>query len=98
MDVIERFSVNSLSDTFWLITSSNYRYRLAGEINELILRIGELNKFLDKFDSDDFKSDIHCDVDILNRQLKAMNEYLDVLLERGKVEGIITGNTITLER
>ena len=57
---------------------SDFKRRLLDEFNDITIKIGRLECFLDDFEPDLDKEDL----ELLKRQLSAMSMYHDVLHER----------------
>lgn len=77
-----------LGRTVRSMLSHDYRERFRAEYEQLCIRATKLSKMLDKMQAGtlDFKPD--CSFEILNRQYNTMNDYIEILEERAKIEGI----------
>lgn len=62
--------------------------RFIDEHRELTLRVAKLSRMLLKWQKGELDFTPKCSFKLLSRQLGAMCEYLDVLEERAKIEGI----------
>lgn len=80
--------MKELKETVELMNSANYKDRFIAEYMQLKIRYNKLFNMLMKWDKHelDFKPDVPRVV--YNKQIKAMNDYLKVLEERAKIEGI----------
>lgn len=75
-----------LKDTVSLMTSSNYRDRFLCEYQQTKIRYDKLMNMYQNWDNLDFTPT--CDKEIYKLQLTSMNDYLSVLTQRAKAEGI----------
>lgn len=67
----------------------DHQKRLIIEHRELTERYEKLRDFLYRYDTKRLGyTELDCPVDLLRRQLSIMCEYLDVIEERAKCEGI----------
>lgn len=89
----------ALSDTVDLMSSTDYRDRFVAEYIQTALRYERLKSFTAAIEaaeqwlfSDDIDHD--CPLEILQKQQKAMGEYLHVLELRAKIEDIDLSNVI----
>lgn len=73
-----------------LAMSEDYKERFIGEYAELRIRHDRLNNFLKKWKDNETPLCLTptCSYALLDRQLRAMSEYLFILEERARVEGI----------
>lgn len=73
-----------------LATSEDYKERFVGEYAEVRIRHDRLNNILKKWK--DGKEPLcftpTCSYSLLDRQLRAMSEYIFILEERARIEGI----------
>lgn len=77
-----------MADTLELMYSSDYKKRFFAEYWQTKLRAEKL-----KCDIEDWKDGLckdppTCPIELLERQLKAMEEYLDALRERSVIEEV----------
>lgn len=79
-----------LKDTINLMTSDNYKDRFIAEYQQLKIRTEKLTKFVDNYDSLDFKPT--CPKSLLKNQLKLMRMYLEDLEIRAVLEQIELNN------
>ena len=77
-----------LKDTVELMISDNYNNRFKAERYQLDIRINKLQTMLDKYKNNQLDFVPKCSYELLNKQLEAMIEYRDCLLEREIIEDI----------
>ena len=71
-----------------LMKSEDYKDRFRAEYYQLEDRIDKLENMLGKYKAGTLNFTPSCSYDLLNGQLKAMNLYLQYLIERAEIEGI----------
>ena len=71
-----------------LMLNSDYKERLIKEYTELKTRYNRLQEMLDKWDEGKLDFTPTCPRELYNMQLRAMKEYLDILVIRAKFEDI----------
>lgn len=71
-----------------LMKSEDYKDRFRAEYYQLEDRIDKLENMLEKYKAETLNFTPSCSYDLLNGQLKAMNLYLQYLIERAEIEGI----------
>ena len=71
-----------------LMKSEDYKDRFRAEYYQLEDRIDKLENMLEKYKAGTLNFTPSCSYDLLNSQLKAMNEYLKYLMIRADIEGI----------
>ena len=71
-----------------LMKSEDYKDRFRAEYYQLEDRIDKLANMLEKYKAGTLNFTPSCSYDLLNGQLKAMNLYLQYLIERAEIEGI----------
>lgn len=71
-----------------LMLNSDYKERLIKEYSELKTRYNRLQEMLNKWDERKLDFTPTCPRELYNMQLRAMKEYLDILVIRAKFEGI----------
>ena len=71
-----------------LMLNSDYKERLIKEYTELKTRYNRLQEMLNKWDEGKLDFNPTCPRELYNMQLRAMKEYLDILIIRTKFEGI----------
>ena len=82
-----------LSDTFDLMTSTNYKERFKAEYLQTKIRYEKLKNFCNKIEaaslSENVKEPVHdCPLELLRKQQNLMGQYLGVLELRAVIEGI----------
>lgn len=77
-----------LKDTVALMTSDNYKDRFEAEFEQLDTRRVKLERMIEKYKAGKLDFTPACPVELLERQLKAMSEYLQCLKRRAEIEGI----------
>lgn len=80
--------IDNLEDTVDFMTSDDYRDRMLGEYLQLYIRFEKLRKMLDKEKDGTLDFTPTCPILILEKQCSIMKEYIDILEERIKLEGI----------
>ena len=71
-----------------LMKSEDYKDRFRAEYYQLEDRIDKLANMLEKYKAGTLDFTPSCSYELLNNQLKAMNEYLLYLTIRAEIEGI----------
>lgn len=71
-----------------LMKSEDYKDRFRAEYYQLEDRIDKLVNMLEKYKAGTLDFTPSCSYELLNGQLKAMNEYLQYLTIRAEIEGI----------
>lgn len=71
-----------------LMKSEDYKDRFRAEYYQLEDRIDKLENMLEKYKAGTLNFTPSCSYELLNNQLKAMNEYLLYLTVRAEIEGI----------
>ena len=77
-----------LSETVELMTSQNYDDRLKAEYYQLKIRMSGLSKMLVDYSLGELKFTPKCSIDLLYAQYRAMDLYLQYLVDRIEFEGI----------
>ena len=77
-----------LKDTVNMMTSEDYKERFKAECYQLKIRIDGLEKMLKSWDEGTLTFKPTCPRKLYDKQLKAMCDYLDILIIRSKKEGI----------
>jgi hypothetical protein len=78
----------NLSDTTDLMFSSDYKDRFRAEYLQLKIRMIALKNMLNKYKKGTLEFTPSCSYETLHSQLVVMGFYLDILIERAKIEGI----------
>ena len=71
-----------------LMKSEDYKDRFKAEYYQLEDRATKLSNMLEKYKAGTLNFTPSCSYELLNSQLKAMNEYLKYLMIRAEIEGI----------
>ena len=77
-----------LKDTVELMISDNYNNRFKAERYQLDIRINKLQTMLEKYKNNQLDFVPKCSYELLNKQLEAMIQYRNCLLEREIIEDI----------
>ena len=77
-----------LKNTIELLISSDYNDRFKAERYQLDIRINKLQAMLEKYKNNQLDFVPKCLYELLNKQLEAMVQYRDCLLEREIIEDI----------
>ena len=77
-----------LKDTVELMISDDYNDRFRAEYYQLEVRIDKLQTMLEKYKNNQLDFVPKCSYDLLSKQLEAMVQYRDCLLERSIIEDI----------
>ena len=77
-----------LKDTVELMNSSEYKLRFKAEYYQLKVRYEKLSSMIEKYEQGTLSFKPKCSIELLNHQLKVMNDYLMILKARSEVEGI----------
>lgn len=77
-----------LKDTILLMQSEDFKERFKAEYYQLKIRRSGLKNMLDKWKNGTLEFEPKCPFHLLQKQLLVMDEYLEVLEERAKIEGI----------
>ena len=77
-----------LKDTVELMISSDYNDRFRAEYYQLEVRIDKLQTMLNKYKNNQLDFVPKCSYELLSKQLEAMIQYRDCLLERSIIEDI----------
>lgn len=77
-----------LKDTILLMQSADFKERFKAEYFQLKIRRSGLKNMLEKWKNGTLEFEPKCPFHLLQKQLLVMDEYLEVLEERAKIEGI----------
>ena len=80
-----------LKDTIELMQSEDFKERFKAEYLQLKIRIEGLSDTLKKYKKGTLTFSPKCSYEILYEQLVHMNNYLNILKERARIEGIELG-------
>lgn len=78
----------TLEDTKELMCSPSYKDRFKAEYCQLNIRYNKLKAMCEKWDNGKLDFTPTCNRSIYSIQLRAMEDYLVILEERAKIEGI----------
>lgn len=78
----------ALEDTVDMMISSDYKERFKAEYYQLVIRYGGLKNMIKKWDNGTLSFTPTCPRNIYDMQLKAMEDYLNVLKARAIKEGV----------
>ena len=77
-----------LKDTIEMMTSQNYKERFRAEYFQLEIRYKKLRDIVKKIDEGTLMFKVTCPRSVLDRQILAMFDYLNVLRYRAELEGV----------
>ena len=77
-----------LKDTVEMMLSDDYRERFKAEFHQANHRVNRLMIMLDKYDCGVLPFEPSCPIDLLRKQKKIMQEYVDLLSMRAECENI----------
>ena len=80
--------MKNLSETIELMESQNYDDRLKAEYCQLKIRMNGLHAMLCKYKNGELSFTPKCSYDILKAQYRAMDLYLQYLVDRAEIEKI----------
>ena len=80
--------MNSLSETEEMMISSDYKERFKAEYYQLVYRTRKLQKMFEDWDEGKLDFEPKSPSELLEEQFDVMNEYILILRERAKHEGI----------
>ena len=80
-----------LKDTITMMTSDDYKERFKAEYYQVKIRYEKLLAMMDKWEKGELTFTPTCPRETYNFQLRAMKEYLDILVIRAKIENIDLG-------
>ena len=78
----------TLEDTIKLMTSDDYKKRFKAEYIQLEIRCEKLESMIEKYKAGTLDFETDCPIELLEKQLEHMREYLWLLEERSFIEGI----------
>lgn len=80
--------MKDLKETAALMTSADYKERFKAEYYQLETLYLKLRSMCDKWDEDELDFEPTCPRGMYDKQLEAMINYLDVLVDRAKLENV----------
>ena len=87
-DMCEEKCIETLSDTFDLMCSKDYKDRFRAEYYQTKIRYDKLHKMLVKYDAGTLEFEPACPITILKNQCSHMGIYLYDLEVRAEIEKI----------
>lgn len=81
-------NISSLEQTAVVMLSGDYKDRFVAEYFQVKYRAGRLAKMLDDYHTGKLNFNPICPIDLLEKQLKVMCEYQDILKERAAIENV----------
>lgn len=78
-----------LKDTVELMLSEDYKERFVAEYRQVKIRLDKLERMLVKLSEGKLPFKPSCPISMLKWQCAVMKQYLGVLEERARVEGIV---------
>ena len=78
----------TLGDTAEMMQSDNYKERFRAEYHQLRIRYEKLQYMLVRWDNGSLDFTPTCVRPMYDRQIQAMKDYLEILRERAKIEGV----------
>ena len=80
--------IMDLNDTIEMMRSDDYKERFKAEYYQLRIRYEKLQVMIDEWKKGELTFTPTCPKETYNFQLRAMKEYLDILVIRAKIENI----------
>lgn len=80
--------MENLKETVDLMLSEDYKERFLAEFMQLKIRYTKLRTMLDKWDNNELEFTPTCPREIYDKQISAMESYIDVLADRAEIEKI----------
>lgn len=77
-----------LEETVDLMVSDDYKNRFKAEYYQLIYRTQKLSDILSKHYEGTLEFELTCGIELLEKQLEIMDDYVFILEERAQIEGI----------
>lgn len=87
-DMITLHKLTPLAKTIERMVSSDYKERFEAEYEQLLTRFTALKSMVEKLDNGKLEFTPTCPREIYDRQLRAMSDYLQILIERAGIEEI----------
>lgn len=81
-------NISSLEQTAVVMLSGDYKERFVAEYFQVKYRAMRLAKMLDDYHTGKLNFTPTCPIDLLEKQLKVMCEYQDILKERAALEDV----------
>ncbi len=80
--------MDDLKDTVALMNSADYKERFEAEYDQLNIRCAKLKQMIARYKAGGFDFTPACPVELLQKQMTAMHEYLNCMKLRAEIEGI----------
>jgi hypothetical protein len=80
--------ITELSQTVEMMTSSDYKERFKAEYYQVQIRLEKLRVMLEKWDKNELDFTPTCPKSTYTWQIKAMEDYLQILKARANMEGV----------
>lgn len=77
-----------LKDTINMMTSDDYKERFRAEYFQLKIRYDKLKDMVCKYEDGTLDFESSCPIDVLEAQLEAMANYMDMLAIRATIEKV----------
>lgn len=77
-----------LKDTIDLMTSDDYKDRFKAEYRQTMIRYSKLYTMLHDWKNGTLEFTPRCPMELYEKQLKAMEDYIQVLVKRAELENI----------
>ena len=77
-----------LKDTVDMMCSNDYKERFKAEFLQTLIRIEKLEKTIENYHNLRLEYEADCPINLLERQLTAMKDYILILVKRAVIEGI----------
>lgn len=77
-----------LKDTISMMTSGDYKERFRAEYFQLKIRYDKLKDMVCKYEDGTLDFEPSCPIDVLEAQLEAMANYMDMLAIRATIEKV----------
>lgn len=77
-----------LKDTIPMMTSTDYRERFKAEYYQLKIRFEKLSAMLEKYAQGELDFNPDCSWNLLSQQRGHMRNYLEILKQRARLEGV----------
>lgn len=82
------YKLTPLANTIERMVSSDYKERFEAEYEQLLERLCSLNRMVEKWDKGELEFTPTCPREIYDRQIRAMKDYLVILIERAGIEKV----------
>lgn len=86
-----------IKKTASLMASEDYKNRFAAEFFQLKIRRGKLREMVERYRAKTLDFEPSSPLELLEKQLAAMDDYYDALLKRSRIEEIILWDGVVEE-